>query len=143
VFEVFLMSLFRDDLLSADNLRKLRVQDPPVSWSPSGENRLPLKVSNPRKHRRFIGGRIYLDWLKPALKRQGKGPLALALAIHFKSRCEPDASSIRVSNRLAEQFGVSKDAKRAALKALEEDGMIEVVRQDGKSPTVRMIEAEP
>jgi hypothetical protein len=143
VFEVFFMSLVCDDFLSPDNLKKLRIQDPPASWSPSRENNLPVKATKPRKHRWFIHGPIFLDWLEPALKHQGKGPLALALAIHFKSRCEPDASSIRVSNRLADQFGVSKDAKRAALKALERDGLIEVVRQDGKSPRVRMIDVEP
>lgn len=82
--------------------------------------------------------RIYVDELARAVDLPGKA-LAVYLAIRFEVAVK-NASTIPLGNRiLAERWGIHREAKRNALQALEQAGLIIVSRKPGASPLVTVL----
>jgi hypothetical protein len=125
-----------DDLLSPENLKKLCVVGPT-----SRDQR--AVVSHPRSPRiagQFLRGPIPMAWLEKAAKLPGKGPLAVALVIRFESGRTGNAQAVKLTNPLVAKLCVSRKSKYTALEALEEAGLVTVVRELKKSPVVTIVE---
>ncbi|MBQ0721699.1 MAG: hypothetical protein KBT88_16175 [Gammaproteobacteria bacterium] len=89
----------------------------------------------------FLRGPIPLPWISAAAELPGKS-LHLSLAIWFRASLSQNGT-IRLGNSLLAQFGVNPDAKRRALKALEDAGLIEVTRVKNKNPVVTLLPYHP
>ncbi|MEH6543013.1 MAG: hypothetical protein V7721_03635 [Porticoccaceae bacterium] len=84
----------------------------------------------------FLRGPIPLTWLSVAAELPGKS-LHLSLAIWFRASMTNNAT-VRLGNSLLAEFSVKPDAKRRALKALEDAGLIEVDRRENRNPVVTL-----
>jgi hypothetical protein len=95
-------------------------------------------VKSKRTH--FFLGNIPLEWLHGAARTPGRG-LHLALAIwHLKSLRRSDC--IRLSGKVAREFGVERGPMYRALVSLEQAGLISVVRAPGRSPQITVLAPE-
>ena len=88
-----------------------------------------------RRAGRFLKGPIPLSWLQQAAKLPGKA-VAVSLILWFLAGVRRSARDIRVSRRLAQEFGVGRKARYRALVALERAGLIAVQRHSGQSPRI-------
>src|SRR4051812_11889091 len=88
----YIMDLPECDLLSPQNLQKLRLDSTP---SP-----VHVPPTRPRIIGQFLRGPIPLAWLEKAAKLPGKAPLAVALAIRFESGRRNNARSVKLTNPL-------------------------------------------
>ena len=70
------------------------------------------------------------------------GGLAVALAIRFESGRRDNAMTVKLTNPLADKFGVSRKSKYAALKALQKAGLVEVVQGPKKTPMVTIVDPD-
>ncbi len=73
------MSPPHHDLLSPENLKKLRSDKPPIVFPLAPSRNSPIRGQ-------FLRGPIPLPWLAAAANLPGKAPLAVALAIRFEAR---------------------------------------------------------
>jgi hypothetical protein len=89
----------------------------------------------------FLRGPVPLAWLGAACGLPGEKVLATALAVWFLRGLEPRAASWKLTRRRAERFHVKREAKYDALAALEEAGLVEVVRRGTSSAVVAIREA--
>lgn len=87
----------------------------------------------------FLKGPIPLNWLARAADLPGKA-LQLSLALWYRAGLEK-RGDIVLGNAVCAQFGVDRHAKRRALMALEQAGLVEVVREQGKNPKVTLLGA--
>lgn len=85
----------------------------------------------------FLRGPIPLSWLSRAAKIPGK-TIHVALAVWFEYG-RRNKAEFRLTTAILERFGVGRKALYAAIKALEEEGLIAVTRQHGKNPVVRLL----
>jgi hypothetical protein len=95
-----------------------------------------------REHRRsrqshFVAGPLPIAWLA---KAQGLGGSALAvgLACWFKARVEPSRGPVPICPDLLERFGVKRVTGYRGLLALEQAGLVSVVRHRGRCPRVSL-----
>ena len=86
---------------------------------------------------RFLKGPIKLDLLQRAGRLPGKA-LAVLLAVRHRADLQ-GALDVTLPTEFLVAWGVSRDAKRRALAALEEEGLIRIVdRQPGHSTRVTL-----
>ena len=113
-------------------------------WDP-GEFRLedrettPSQTS-PRKSRmmdRFIAGPIDIGWLSHA-RKLGVTALWVGLALWYLRGLRKSDSFV-VSNRMMEFWNVEPDAKRRALRKLQNAGLIAIQSRERRSPLVTII----
>ncbi len=107
---------------------------------PSGEHtRVPKsKTSRERiKGEEFLAGPIRIPWLEAAAKLPGAAFKIAVLLRHHKNLKRTD--TMKLSNKAVERFGVSPDAKRRALIALQDAGLITMSSATGRSPIVTLI----
>lgn len=123
------MSFPTEDLLSPENLAKLRSDRPAPAYFPP-----------PPIRGQFLRGPIPLAWLSAAASLRGKAPLAVALALRFEAGRRGHGRSIRLTNPLAAKFGVSRKAKATALAALERAGLVAAERKPKRAPLVTIVE---
>lgn len=86
--------------------------------------------------RRFLKGPIPWGWLTDAAKLPGHA-FHVAIALCFKvgvTRSE----TVTLTTTLVAELGVDRHAKYRALKALEQAGLVTVVRQHGKNPLITL-----
>jgi DNA-binding transcriptional ArsR family regulator len=88
---------------------------------------------------RFLKGPIPLKQLTLAARLPGQA-LAAYLAIHHRAALTRLAS-VTLPKALMTQFGVSRDAKARALRALEEASLVTVERVNGRSARVTLLAA--
>jgi hypothetical protein len=86
---------------------------------------------------RFIKGPLPLAWFEGAAALPGRA-LHVALAIWFQVGLER-SSTIKLGQKRASQFSVSRDAKYDALKRMTEAGLIEVEQSPGQAPRVTVV----
>ena len=103
--------------------------------------RIPTSISptSPKRRKgKFLKGPIPLDWLQGAGHLPGKA-LHVGIVLRYLSGVER-SSEVKFSYSLAEKFGVKRHAAYRALKALEQTGLIKILRGKGKSPRVQLLE---
>jgi hypothetical protein len=87
--------------------------------------------------KRFLKGPISLPELAAAARLPGK---ALAVYILIRHRCDLQGSStVTLPSSLLRDFGISRDSKFRALKALEQRGIIQVKREVGLGARITLI----
>jgi hypothetical protein len=86
---------------------------------------------------KFIAGPVDVDWVCKA-SRLGVKALLVGLALwHLRGLRKAD--TFVVSNVMLRDWGVQPDAKRRALHALEEAGLIKLMRRGKRSPQVTLV----
>ena len=88
-----------------------------------------------RKQAEFLAGPIPVAWITRAAALRG-GALAVALAIYFKAGCERSTAELSICPTLLERFHVKRLAGYRALNALEQAGLVSVVKHHGRCPLV-------
>ena len=90
----------------------------------------------PRHERgeRFLKGPIPLNWLAKAARQPGKA-LHVAIAIWFLAGVTRSRNVVLSSN-LMFSFGASRFSTYRGLKALEEAGLLKVIRHPGRGPRI-------
>ena len=89
------------------------------------------------RHKRgdkFLKGPIPLNWLAKASRQPGKA-LHVAIAIWFFAGIKR-SRTIALSSRLMFSLGSSRYSTYRGLKALEEAGLVTVIRHRGRSPRI-------
>lgn len=112
----------------------------PSRFGKKGTRPAPTLEPLPRPHQgeKYLAGPIPFRWLARAARLRGCA-LQVALVV-WHQRCVR-REAIRPSRTLLEQFGVSRDAARRAYRDLEEAGLIAVVREVGKNPTITILDS--
>ena len=99
--------------------------------------RMPPRV---RLGGRFLRGPIPMAWLNQAGSLPGKA-LHVGISIWHWHFIKKGASPIALSVRKLEEIGVKRSSAYRALAALEEAGLISVIRHVGRNPRVTLKEA--
>ena len=101
----------------------------------------PDRSTSMRSRVRFLKGPVPLPWLEAAAKLPGKSMHA-GVALWYLAGLR-GSREVALSNVLARQFGLDRNAKRRALAWLEAAELIQVVRQTGRAPSVRLRDKGP
>jgi hypothetical protein len=88
----------------------------------------------------FLKGPISLDWLTRAARLPGR-TLEVAIAIRYLSGMQK-SPTVKLSNKLMREFGVSRYAKQRAIKAMQDASLIRVSQTRGRSPIVTIVEIQ-
>lgn len=88
--------------------------------------------------REFFAGPIDMEWLCEAAKLNGASLQVALMILHIKKLKQLDW--VPLSNHAVARMGVSPDAKSRAIGALENANLIEVKRQAGKSPLIKVLD---
>ena len=119
-----------------------------ISWDPSllqlNQNRVARSQGIVRRGRRvppiegkFIAGPVDVSWVRQA-SHLGVKALLVGLALwHIRGLRRTD--SFVVSNLMLQDWGIRADAKRRALRALENADLIKVERRGKRSPQVTLV----
>lgn len=126
------------NLVGLANLRVPQVSVPPQS---SQERRSRETTASNWVQGKFIRGPIPLSWLNRACRLSGPKVLPVALAIWFLAGLRGREDDLNLTTAVLDQFAVTdRSSKSRALKALEKEGLIEVIRQQGKNPRITILE---
>jgi len=87
-----------------------------------------------RATRRFLRGPIPLDWLVAAAHLSGKATV-VAVVLWFLAGCNR-GSTVTLSRRILNEFGVGRNASSRALHLLERANLVRVDRRRGRCPRV-------
>jgi hypothetical protein len=91
--------------------------------------------------KRFLKGPIPLPWMTKACGLPGQKSLAVALAIWWVAGLRKRRDHLLITSASLEHFGVrDRSAKYRALAALEGAGLIHVLRQTRKNPSVSILD---
>jgi hypothetical protein len=107
---------------------------------PDGKPLLP-KSKRPPRHKAgewFLKGPIPGEWLHQAAKLPGHA-LHVALAAWYLAGVER-GHQVKLTWGVFDRFGVSPDAGRRGLVALERAGLVSVDRHPGRCPVVEILE---
>ena len=122
-----------------------------ISWDPSllqlNQNRVARSQGIVRRGRRvppiqgkFIAGPVDVSWVRQA-SHLGVKALLVGLALwHIKGLRK--SYTFIVSNLMLQDWGIRPDAKRRALRALENARLIKVERRGKRSPQVTLVVEE-
>jgi hypothetical protein len=97
-------------------------------------------LPKPLPGEKYLAGPIPFRWWSLAARLRGRA-LHVALVIWHQRRVRREA--VRPSRKLLEQCGVKPDSARRAIRDLENAGLIAVVREVGKSPTITILDVAP
>ncbi len=97
----------------------------------------PNNKTIPRRGKNFIKGPIDWTWICLAAQCGGKA-LQVALAIHFRCGMKY-TNTVKLSNKIMSQMGVSRSSKSRAIQKLEAEGLIIVTRRQSQSPEITII----
>jgi hypothetical protein len=95
-----------------------------------------LRQSKVRRQERFLKGPIPLPNIAAAARLPGQA-LALFLAVHHQTALTGKAS-VALPARLLQDLGISRGAKARGLRALEEAGLVTVVRTRGRAAKIQL-----
>ena len=86
----------------------------------------------------FLKGPIPLTWLRAAATSPGASPLAVGLLLwHLQALTKSDEVVLSATARA--KLGVERKAAYRGLSALEERGLVHVIRKRGQAPRVRIV----
>ncbi len=91
------------------------------------------------KDRRFLKGPVPLRWMIKAMRLPGASPFKISMVLWYRKGLTKSAI-IKLSKQVAEDFGLSTRTVYRALSVLEKAGLVQVTRNPGKSPVVKIIE---
>ena len=98
-----------------------------------------FRVSQRRRRKaKFVGGPFLWQQYCLAVRLPGKA-LAVWQLVHHQTRLRRK-SEITLSKELLTDCGISRDANRRALAALEHIGLVSVIRSKGRSVRVSLVE---
>jgi hypothetical protein len=106
----------------------------------SGDRQRPDKRKRLPRHRPrnwFFKGPVPGDWLQRAAALPGRA-LHVGLAVRHAMALQRSEHA-RLTSKLLEQFGVKPDAGSRGLAALEQAGLVTVVRHSGRCPMVSIV----
>jgi hypothetical protein len=95
-----------------------------------------LKHLKTRRGERFLKGPIPFPDISTAARLSGQA-LAIFLAVHHQIALSRK-STITLPSRLLSELGCSRSAKSRGLRALEESGLITVVRAKGRAARITL-----
>jgi hypothetical protein len=118
------------------DLTKLRIDPETMTrWQTMARAGKP-RPSRSGRNGLFLRGPIPLVWLHHAIKLPGKA-LAVGLALWFLCGCR-EREGVTLTPQTLGQLGVGRKPGYRGLRALEVAGLVQVIRQAGKSPVVRI-----
>mgnify|MGYP000220366669 CR=1 FL=1 len=89
----------------------------------------------------FLCGPIPWDWLSMAAQKCGKGSaLQVALALWFLSGLNNRSATVKLTSKTLKTLGVQRNSGYRGLQTLEKYGLISVVRKQGASPLVTLLD---
>jgi DNA-binding transcriptional ArsR family regulator len=94
----------------------------------------------PRINGPFVRGPLPLSWISKAARLPGKS-LNAGLACWYLMFLKK-SYQFKLSNIVANEFGLNKDSKLRALKCLEEAGLIRCTRMQGRSVVIEMLNTD-
>lgn len=110
---------------------------PPVSKQVCRNNKSLPRHKNGGK---FLKGPIPWDWLSMASKVSGRGKaLHIAIVLWFLAGMNKKAM-VTLSGKVLKDLGVKRNAAYRGLNALERAGLVSVIRHNGRSPIVTILE---
>ena len=115
------------------------IKQSPLSDILDGSKRPGRKIPRHKSGERFIKGPIPWDWISKAANLSG-GVLKVSLAIWFLAGMKKTAT-IKLSNSILDELGVSRRTKYRSLKAMENAGLITISQLSGNSPEIKINEA--
>lgn len=86
----------------------------------------------------FIKGPLPLDWVQRAAALPGKA-LQVGLCLWYLAGLT-QFKQVRLTSKITEAMGVSRDAKGEALKRLAQAGLVRVEQRPGCAPEVTLLE---
>ena len=89
----------------------------------------------------FLKGPIPMAWLSRAGRCPGRALHVGVLVWHLQALKK--SSKVSFSYKMANTFGVKRDASRRGLENLKKAGLIEVDRRQGRSPVVTLLNDTP
>jgi hypothetical protein len=93
-------------------------------------------VAAPKKDP-FLRGPIPLDWISSAAHLPGK-TLNLAIAVWWRHGMS-NGKPFKLTQTALKKLNVERDAERAGLARLEQEGLIKVERKPGQRPTIQVL----
>ncbi|MFM8272665.1 MAG: hypothetical protein ACKODX_10070 [Gemmata sp.] len=130
----------RDDFF--DDLDRLRLTprgNPLPTRAPADSS--PKQLQSRRVRGEFLKGPVPLVWLTAAAQLSGKSPLAVGLALWFEAgrRRSP---TVTLTSAILARFGVvDRKSKYRGIVALEQAGLINVIRVPRRNPVVTILNA--
>jgi DNA-binding transcriptional ArsR family regulator len=128
------MSPHNDNSTTAWDPGHLRLSQETVARTETGNRRPRRRSTAPGI---FIAGPVDVAWVLQAGRLGVKALLVGLLLWHLRGLKRSD--TFKVSNMMAERWGVTPDAKGRALRKLEAAGLIAVERQGKRSPRVTLL----
>jgi hypothetical protein len=99
-----------------------------------------VSLTRSRPTARFLKGPVPLVSLAVAARLPGK---ALAVYLATQHRCDLEGrSTVTLPAALLRKFGVGRDAKARALRALEDAGLAQVERTNGRAARITLKETD-
>jgi hypothetical protein len=92
------------------------------------------KAPRHKKGEKFLKGPVPWDWIVKAANLSGSA-LKVTYAVWFLSGMK-NTDTIKLSNSILKELGVSRRSKYRALKTMEEVGLISVSNKTGSSPDI-------
>jgi hypothetical protein len=120
---------------SLDDLSRFRLPEPPTVPAPKPRRQKPPQ---PRSGENFLKGPVPWRWLTQAARQPGQA-LAVALAVWYRAGLEKAGQVTLSLSSLSPKMGVSRDAARRGLAALEAAGLIAVERYVGRKPVITIL----
>ena len=117
-----------------DDLAHFQLSDPPHNSTPTTSGRPPRH----QKGELFLKGPIPMLWLERAAQLPGHA-LHVAVAIWFQAGLK-NKSQVSISLSRLQHLGAERDSARRGLAALEDAGLISVVRHVGRKPIITILQ---
>ena len=116
--------------------------NPGFSLSQVQIGELPIAIqTGPRPHKRatrhFLRGPIDLAWIQEAARLPGAG-LHVGIALWYRAGFQ-ESKTVSLNLSRLKDFGVERDAGSRALKRLEAEALVSVVRAPGKMARVTLL----
>ena len=103
--------------------------------------RITLEAEQARHPLHFIRGPLPVSWLAAAVRAGGSAP-AVGLVLWYCRGLQRGAPRVRLAPARVRELGLSDDAARRGLGALEHAGLVIVERARGKAPFVTIVDRE-
>ena len=116
---------------SMNNIRQASLSDILVTAKKPGR-----KTPRHKRGERFLKGPVPWDWVVKAANISGAA-LTIGLAIWFIAGIS-NTRTIKLSNGILDELGVSRRTKYRSLKAMENAGLITISQLSGNSPEIKI-----
>ena len=119
-----------------EDTKRNNIQQAPLSDILAACKRSTTKVPHHKNGDRFIKGPVPWDWIVKAANLSA-GSLKVSLAL-WQLAGMKKSGTVKLSNGILKELGVSRKTKYRALRRLENAGLISVSKASGSSPEIRI-----